>query len=234
MGPVFCVTSDIDWASEYCIREFRSLLEGYGVRPTIFATHRSVEVDSWKNAEVGIHPNFLSGSTHGNSVSDVIDHVMKIVPGARTFRSHCFFDNSHVTRALRDSGVMYDSNLCLHLQSDIVPLRHASGMLRFPVFFEDDFAWTNNFRWDTELDAFFTPGLKILNFHPFMVAINCPTAAFYAGARQYITTLDATSIESVRFRGLGEQVFLIRLLDAIASRGHKFHTLGELFENAKQ
>jgi hypothetical protein len=137
-------------------------------------------------------------------------------------------------RALCDSGILYDSNLCLHLQTDIVPLRHASGMMRFPVFFEDDIALTNNFDWDTELDAFFTPGLKILNFHPFMLAVNCSTAAFYASARRHITTLDSTSIESVRFRGLGEQVFLVKLLDAITSRGYKFHTLGELFENASQ
>src|SRR5262245_37809023 len=128
--PLFCMTTDIDWASEYCICELRSILEGFGVRPTVFVTHRSVEIDRWELAELGIHPNFLPGSTHGLSVPDVIDHVLQIVPSAKTFRSHCFFDNTHVTRAIRERGILYDSNLCLHLQPNIVPLRHWSGIIR--------------------------------------------------------------------------------------------------------
>ncbi len=231
--PVFCLTADVDWASDYCIRELRSILEGFGVRPTIFVTHRSTELEAWESAELGIHPNFLPGSTHGVSAHEVIDHVLKIVPTAKSFRSHCFFDNSHVTSAMRERGITHDSNLCLHLQPNIVPLRHWSRLTRFPVFFEDDATWANGDQWDMELDAFFTPGLKILNFHPFMVAINCPSALFYAGARQHITTLDAVSAENVRYGGLGERDFLVRLLFAVTSRGLKFHTLGELFEKCR-
>ncbi|MBA4097836.1 MAG: hypothetical protein C0484_13855 [Rhodospirillum sp.] len=232
--PVFCFTSDVDWASEFCIRELRTILDEFQIHPTIFVTHRSEEIERWAGAELGIHPNFLPGSSHGSSVQEVIAHVLGLVPSAKSFRSHCFFDNSHVTRALRGRGLQYDSNLCLHLQPGIVPLRHSSGLTRFPVFFEDDVTWENPENWDMDLDQFFTPGLKILNFHPFMVAINCPDAAFYQDTRKHIATLDAQSATGLRHDRLGERDFLLRLLGEVKRRKLRFHTLGELFENASR
>ena len=210
------------------------MLDAFDIRPTIFVTHRSVELERWEKAELAIHPNFLPGSTHGTSIADVIDHVLEIVPSARSFRSHCFFDNSRITRELWDRGIRYDSNLCLHLQPNIVPLRHSSGLLRFPVFFEDDVSWTRGEPWDMSLDPFFGSGLKILNFHPFMLATNCPDTSFYANSRQHIGTLDAESAKALCHSRVGERDFLLRLLTEIRARGLKFYTLGELFENANR
>jgi hypothetical protein len=233
-APHFCFTSDIDWASEYCIRDMRLILDRFGINPTLFVTHRSAEIESWSNAEKGIHPNFSSGSTHGSTISEVVDHVMSLVPEAKTFRSHRFIDSTQITAEVWKRGIRYDSNLCLHLQSGLVPLRHQSGLWRFPIFFEDDCAWLNQMSWDTSIDSFFTPGLKILHFHPFMLATNCPGSEHYEASREYITTLDERSAAAVRYPGKGERTFLLRLLGEIRSRGFEFRTLGELYRSVVQ
>ena len=231
-GPVFCFTSDLDWASEYCIRELRSVLDSFGIRPTLFVTHSSAEVASWSTAEKAVHPNFWPGSSHGSSQTEIIDHVFSLVPTAESYRCHRFFDSTPVAVEMRERGIRYDSNICLHLQPELAPLRHVSGLLRFPVFWEDDGMWLNRNSWDMDLDAFFTPGLKILNFHPFMLATNCPGAEHYDSIRHLIPILDETTVESATYSGQGERDFLLRVLSAVTSRGFRFYTLGEIFRMA--
>ena len=234
-SPLFCLTSDCDWASEYCIEDFVSILEGYGVSPTIFVTHKSPALERYRASgavQLGVHPNFLPGSSHGDNYLSVIDHVFGLVPDAETFRSHWFFDHSKIGQEMYRRGVRYDSNLCLHLQPDIRPLRHWTGLIRFPVFWEDDCHWEiARGKWDFDelLPAFVSPGLKILNFHPFFVAANIPTAEYYQRVKGHITTLSEQTVSDVRYRGEGTRTFLIALLERLTALGEKFNTLGELY-----
>lgn len=123
-SPLFCLTSDIDWASEYAIEDLLVIASRFGVRPTIFATHPSPVLQEYAGrglVEIGIHPNFLPGSTHGSVPGDVIDHMCGLFPGGKCFRSHTFVDHSHITKELYRRGIRYDSNLCLDLQADPNP-----------------------------------------------------------------------------------------------------------------
>lgn len=66
--PFFCITSDIDWASDFCIEDFLNIVESYGIKPTIFATHESSIINEQikkEQIEIGIHPNFLPDTTQG-------------------------------------------------------------------------------------------------------------------------------------------------------------------------
>ena len=95
--PVFAVTADLDWASEYCVQQLLDALDAHGVVPTVFATHASdVLRDRAARglAEVGVHPNFLPGSSHGDDIAAVVDHVFGLVPGAVVSRSHHFVDGT--------------------------------------------------------------------------------------------------------------------------------------------
>jgi hypothetical protein len=234
-SPLFCLTSDIDWASEYAIEDFISLVSGYGIRPTVFATHRSAVLEQHQARgaiELGIHPNFLPGSSHGNDYLDVIDHMVREFPDARTFRSHCFFDSALVTQQMAQRGFTHDSNLCVYLQPRLVPLRHASGLVRFPVFFEDDVHWLQSAGdWSLErcLTIFLSAGLKVLNFHPFFVAANIPNQDYYLEVKEHIKTLTAENIDTVRFNGAGTRTFLIELLEQLTTRRQRFYTLAELY-----
>jgi hypothetical protein len=68
------LTSDLDWASEYCIEHFLDIAERFSVTPTLFVTHASVaafQAARDARAELGIHPNFLPGSSHGEDTISV-------------------------------------------------------------------------------------------------------------------------------------------------------------------
>lgn len=233
-SPLFCLSSDVDWASDYAIDDFVSLVSGFGIKPTVFATHRSAALDRWienGSIELGIHPNFLPGSSHGSDPVSVIDHMIREFPSARCFRSHCFIDGAQITQEMVRRGFCYDSNLCVYLQPNLAPLRHASGLVRFPVFFEDDVHWLHtNGDWELSkvLPAFLSPGLKVLNFHPFFVAANIPNQQYYVSVKSHIKTLNAENIDEVRCNREGARTFLTRLLQELAGRGQRFYTLAEL------
>jgi SAM-dependent methyltransferase len=235
-APLFCMTGDQDWASDAVVADFVDLFAGYGVRPTLFATNKSSLVDELAaggRIELGLHPNFLPGSTHGADSEAVIKHVIEMYPGARTFRSHGFVDGSQICRRFHEWGIRYDSNLCLDMQPNIVPLRHVSGITRFPTFWGDFTHFTNRADdWDLRryLPAILSPGLKVFNFHPINVATNVPNAAYYQTIRSRTGSLSAADIKDVRYNGPGVRTFLIALLDLLKARGLRCYSLAELHD----
>jgi len=125
--------------------------------------------------------------------------VFSLVPAAESYRCHRFFDSTPVAVEMRERGIRYDSNICLDLQPKLAPL-HVSGLSGFRCFGK----MTEQ---KLDLDAFFTPGLKILNFHPFMLATNCPGAEHYDLIKQLIPILDETTVESATYSGQGNGIF---------------------------
>jgi polysaccharide deactylase WbmS-like protein len=229
----FVLTSDLDWASDYCIENFLALAARYSIRPTIFVTHASAAIakaDRDGRVELGIHPNFLPPSTHGDSFENILTHVLGLVPQAVAVRCHRYLAGPEIERMLAERGLRIDSNACRHLEGGLAPLDLPIGLRRLPVFFEDDFHWLQAMSWRfaDHASAFFSPGLKILNFHPFFVALNAPDAAFYLCHKPRIPTLSANEAAQLRHRGKGAGTFLIEALAAIRAAGHRFVTLSEL------
>lgn len=233
----FVLTADVDWASEYCIRSFIEYAASYDIVPTLFVTHQSAVIDDAAAAgeiDLGIHPNFMPGSTHGATVDQVLDHVFDLVLDPVASRSHCFFDNSAVSIALAQRGIAIDSNICCHLQEGLPVLQHWNGVKRLPVFFEDDVHWTRAGGWSfaDHQPAFESPGLKILNFHPFIWALNVPDAEFYEKNRAHITTLAPEIANTLRFSGQGSATFLENIIQWVRQTGGRFVSLRELCETA--
>lgn len=231
----FVLTADVDWASEHCIEAFVDHAAGHGIVPTLFVTHRSRAIESAAaqgKAELGIHPNFMPGSTHGAGIDAVLDHVLDIVPHPVASRSHCFYDDSHMARALALRGVTVDSNVCCHLQPGLPALHLWNGVKRLPVFFEDDVHWTAGGGWAfaDHRAAFAGPGLKILNFHPFLWTLNVPDADFYAAHRAHIPTLTRAEAEAMRHRGPGSATFLDDIIAWVRESGGEFVSLTQVCE----
>ena len=228
--PVFVLTSDTDWASEFAIDSLVDFTTGAGITPTVFVTHHSARLAAAAakgDVELGIHPNFLPGSSHGADVDAVLAHVLALAPGTKLWRSHAFVDGTHVALKLHQAGIRIDSNLCLYMQQDLVPLEHWVGIRRFPVFWEDDVHWHRGGSWDFARyrDAFFAPGLKVVNVHPFIFALNIPGEATYTAVKGNIPKLDAESAERLRFAGPGPADFLAALADSVRAQGLRWHTL---------
>ena len=153
-----------------------------------------------------------------------------MVPHPVAMRSHAFFDNSHVAMAAARHGVTVDSNLLCHLQGGLRGLRHWNNVLRLPVFFEDDCHWLNGLSWrfDDHVAAFASPGLKILNIHPFMWALNSHSAEFYAAHKTWIPCVDRDQIAAHRNVGLGCASFLDEVIRWVERSGKRFVSFSDL------
>ncbi len=237
--PAFCFTTDIEWAPEWAIEDLFGLADTYGVRLTPFLTHRSEYL--WRRlagspeaGNVGVHPNFLPGSSHGGSVDEVIAHVTALWPRARSFRSHCFYDETRMSRRMADRGFRYDSNLCAFLQPGLVPLRTAiRRIVRFPVFWEDDVHSDLGIPWTLEAidEELGSPGLKIINVHPLRVALNVPDERFHEASRP-LYKAPQLDIGERRYGGAGARTFLEGLLAHARALAYPILTLEELYVQA--
>jgi hypothetical protein len=231
--PVFVLTSDLEWAPEAIIARLLEALKPAGIVAHLFMTHPSPAAElaaAEGRAILGIHPNFLPHSTHGDSIETVVDTMLTLVPGARSWRSHSFVDSTPISRRMVERGIRYDSNLCLYLQAELFPLDHQSGLLRFPVFWEDDIHWSRNANWcfsDFEA-AFFQPGLKVINIHPLNFVLNIPSQSFYEQVKAMVAQ-DHERLLMLAHSGAGTATFVNALIAAVTRRGHGFTTLEALY-----
>jgi hypothetical protein len=223
--PIFCFTGDLDWASESMIQNMLDLFSEFELPLTIFITHDSDVIRrsycGSKRGFIGLHPNFFAGSTQGNEYKEIISNLLAIWPEAKCFRSHSHFDHYYITHEFSKRGFHYDSNICLHLQSNLVPLKHASGLLRFPVFLQDNHYATREGIWDLShiKNDLKKPGLKVFNFHPVHIALNTPNIEYYENLKEEAKE----SWSELSYNGKGVKTFLMELLQYIKDH-HKSDT----------
>ena len=136
---LLCFTMDIDWASDYAIASAISLFREAGIPVTAFLTHKSAEIDRALAAgeiKCGIHPNFMPDSSQGGSYQEVVDFCFDLLPNARLFRAHRYYEVNDTMEMLVHRGIEAESNLCTLL--DVVPpFLHRSNTINFPIFWED-------------------------------------------------------------------------------------------------
>lgn len=67
----YYLSLDLDWPPDASLELVRSLLAASNVTATLFATHKPDVIQDLMSDghEVGLHPNFLNGTTHGKTQS---------------------------------------------------------------------------------------------------------------------------------------------------------------------
>ena len=83
---------------------------------------------------------------------------------------------------------------------------------------------------DEYAEAFFTPGLKVVNAHPFLFALNAQDGNFYKRVKTQTKTLTDEGAGKWINKEPGSATFLREMLDEIHRRGYRFHTLGQLYQ----
>jgi hypothetical protein len=232
--PVFVLTSDQDWAPEWAITTFLEKVKKWGVPLHAFRTSPSAALDEAFRAgeiEQGWHPNFLPGSSHGSTVDEVIQYCQRTFPGARTARAHCFAEDTHRMRALARAGIVADSHDATPCLGYLLPLVHFTGILRLPVYFADDVAFSarGEFAVRTFRKTLFTPGLKILIFHPTFVGCNTPSPEHYSAVRDRVFG-STEPAPGVRWEGHGTANVFDELMEQILSAGYEFTSLHRLVD----
>ena len=239
--PVFCFTSDIDWASEAVMEEYFRLLPPELLRLTVFVTHKSDVIErAFQSGRLqrGIHPNFLPGSSHGNTFREVIETCLSFAPEATCSRSHRAFDVTDTAHLLRnDYHIRCCSNTITTLTPRITPYWLESKLLQVPVFFEDGSFLYNELGLSIEpYRSFFTaPGLKVISLHPMNMVFNTPYLAWMRQikdslSRDAFNHIDADTIARHRNRDRG----IFNTAEEILNLAHQLNapilTLDEIYK----
>ncbi len=188
------ITIDTDWVSDEVIEYTLALLLKYNAKATWFITHDSNAIkrlfDCNDMFEIGIHPNFLSNSTQGSTVSEVMSNLLSIHPEAKIMRTHSLYQSSLMFETIlkKYPGIKADVSLFLPYEEHVRPHRYyamsankMNYITRIPYVWEDDYEMylpKPNFKFD--IGRFSGTGIKIFDFHPIHIALNSVTIDSYA------------------------------------------------------
>lgn len=218
------LTLDMDWAPDFVIDFVAERLVVHRVRATWFVTHLSPGVLRLKEHpdlfELGLHPNFLPGSTHGDTPEKVLQHCAALVPGAASLRTHGLYQSTHLLRQiLIHTAVTTDVSLFLPHVPSLQPVEHQwrqRSLLRVPFFWEDDLEMERvSPWWDLGSLLAVGPGLKVLDFHPMHIYLNSLEIRSYRTLKQRLHSLseaDPEDLTPLVREGVGTQTLFMEVV----------------------
>jgi hypothetical protein len=177
--PTIHLSFDQDWAPAWSTLALRDALASHGVYGTLFGTHDCTSFDALREAgwELGWHPNFMPGSSHGSSMDEVLDTLHGWLPDARGVRAHCLVRGTPYLQAYRSRSLVYDASDLHDGEADLKPFRSWTGLVRLPIFFEDDVHLERGHPCSMDALNLRRPGLKVL------VALNAADLRGYAALK---------------------------------------------------
>lgn len=208
----FVLTLDIDWAPDWMIDRVAEILTDNAVKATWFATHASPAVDRLKQRtdlfEIGIHPNCLPGSTHGNTEDETLSHMKALFPDADIMRTHGLYQSTaFLIKAATQFGIRIDVSLLLcrapHLSCHCIR-RSGMELWRVPFVWEDDIEmFEKSPIWSISDPGLDTPGLKVFDFHPVHILLNTIDIRGYDRLKESVPISNWTSDQVLSHRADG-------------------------------
>ncbi len=183
------LTADQDWAPPWATLELCQRWAEAGLPGTLFVTHPCPSLTILRaeaQVELGWHPNFASGSSQGASEPEVLDFLERIVPRAAGARAHGLLVSTALMIEYGRRGLIYEGSYLLAGAPGLTPTVAWNGVVRLPIFWEDDVQMLAGrpLRLDAiELDR---PGLKVFSFHPAHVALNSHDLGAYQRLKAHL------------------------------------------------
>ena len=238
---MICLSFDQDWAPEWATRELLDLLGSAGVPGTLFLTNQCPAIGSAPdNVELGVHPNFHPGSSHGESQSEVLDTVAKLVPGCSGVRAHGLVSSTALWGEYVERGYVYESADLMDGLESLRPLIAWHGLVRLPIYWEDDVALLHDAMPESIDELVTGPGMRVFNMHPILIALDASSLDGYQALKIALTAEGralhtASRDEVLKFRtgrpGVG--ALLEKLVDWLAKNPQRCGgTLNDVAVNA--
>jgi len=220
------ITFDVDWAPDFMIAKVANKLIENSIKATWFITHDSAGIRRlFKYSdlfEIGIHPNFMPGTTQGKNYHEVMEHLMKIAPHAKSVRTHGLFQSSSIMKMIAvDFGLENDTSIYLREVPHIRPFEAYYDdmiLLRIPYFWTEDGEMykpdPSFLLHDKRLDL---SGLKIFAFHPLHIYLNSKDMRNYSSLKCRCDIRNCTEIEAKPYinRGIGTNSLFQELIQYI-------------------
>ncbi len=225
---MIAISFDIEWAPDVVIEDTLDLLNTAGVQATFFATHATSFFDGIHGHEIGIHPNFLLTKDYRSE----LDRLMGLYPQAQGVRCHSYYQNTQILDLFVEHGLRYDSNLLMFCCQGIHAFQNWNGLVRVPVFWEDDVNCLVGDTWDPQMLSISDPdSLYVFDFHPIHVFLNTESMDRYEAAKSHCNypkrLREFVNSES---SGVGTRLFLKRLLTLMKEEPLSL-TLSEIVES---
>ncbi len=215
------LTFDTDWVPPFFIEDVLSLVND--IPATFFVTDEAAckVLAGIPNVELGVHPNFMPGSSHGSKPREVLETVMKLVPGAQAVRSHRLFQFSAVLDLYVEYGINYDLTLIEYQNPSPRCFRYWNGLIRLPFNFEDDVALLRGESVEVPMPSWMrSASTLVCDFHPMHIYLNTEVMDRYVALRNRgsLQELSASDIEPfVNRKGPGTRNILSSLLEKVCS-----------------
>ena len=223
--PLYHITFDTDWAPESSLSIVRSVLSQKGLLATFFATNNSDIVQDLirDGHEIGLHPNFLSGTTQGESPVSIIANLLEIFPNAKVIRTHSLFQSSPLMHEIFSTfpQLKIDMSLLTHRFPHVGSFYWRQGdvaVRRVNFNWEDDVAfYDEGFDWSS---AFFPGSINVFNFHPIHVHLNSRDSLNYMSLKRNLkhplVNLEQTEADRYVNSSPGTLTFLNSIIDSDA------------------
>jgi hypothetical protein len=229
------LTFDHDWAPDYMLDHCANLLRKYDAKATFLATGPSPTLQAIARGdehEVSLHPNNAPNSTQGSNLNEIIAGLRKTYPEAAGTRFHVLGHSYLDLILLSEYGMAYDVSTLRFNSPFLLPVWHADiRMTLLSYSWEDGFAVEGKMPSTLESIDLETPGLKILNFHPFNVYMNFADTNEKSRFQKDNPDLGNCPVEiaeKYRTGGNGAGMVLENLLESLHKRNVKTATLREL------
>jgi hypothetical protein len=229
-STALALTFDTDWAPPFVIQDVLNLLKG--VPATFFVTDGAALriLRKAPDVELGIHPNFMPGSSHGSTRRQILQTVATLVPEARAVRSYNLVQDTTILDLYREYGLQSDLSLLEYRNPDVRPFQYWNGLVRLPYNFEDSVACT---RGERQADHLWMRSASVLvcDFHPIHVYLNTDTMDRYAALRNQgaLMTLKPNVLRPfVNVEAPGTRDLLLSLLQGVAEGAFVPHTVSGL------
>ncbi|CAN7370736.1 hypothetical protein LJR042_002238 [Microbacterium maritypicum] len=243
------LTVDVDWAPDWAMKQLLDVLVEAETPSTWFVTHESPMLDVLREhptlVEIGVHPNFLPGSSHGESPEEVISECLRFAPEARTMRTHCLVQSTPILQTVVDaSPISVDASVYLRDLSGVspstLPLDHGRSLTRFAYVWEDDLEFfAEEPRWDGPrfiTDRGTSDEITIIDVHPIHFALNSASVGPYERLKAALGNMrNVTEADAAEFRGTapGARTFIQSMLEAKNTLDAEFTTLWSLAESKR-
>lgn len=177
---------DTDWCPEEVLRYSLALFEEHALRCTVFATGRyeTLRHCDASRIEIGLHPNFNDMTSDGHEAK--LRELCNMYPQARGVASHAMMSSTPLLHLFKQCGMKYDRNLLRYKDSSAAAFYYFNGLLRLPIFWEDDIWFTD------EPGVPFTAGLladeshrAVFNFHPIHLYLNTESQPHYQSFKAF-------------------------------------------------
>ena len=185
------LTFDQDWAPPWATERLAARIHQAGLQATLFVTHDCPSLPALQARgafELGWHPNFLPGSSHGETVEDVLDFMAAIVPDARGARAHTLMRGTPILEAYKRRGLRYDAADLHDGIAGLEVFQSWTGLSRIPIWFEDDVHLQRGLSCALDALDLDAPGLKVCTFHPVLVALNCANLDAYGALKSSLSS----------------------------------------------